>query len=84
MTKEKKWKKQARNAARKEKRKNRGWVKVTCQAICGCCEAVLWFENMERAEEATKAAWLEHATIKDDKGHEEEVDGFYGFDINQH
>lgn len=79
---DKKWeKKQAKIAKRKFRKEYKGWTRVTCQAICGCCEAVFMFESRERAEEACKAASLKHAEITDDEGHTETVDGFYGFDL---
>jgi len=78
--KEKKKDKIARNAYKK---KYKGWVKVTCGAICGCCEAKFMFKNRENAEKACKEAHLKHADITDDEGWTEQVDGFYGFNIEE-
>lgn len=72
---------EAKNAKRKEQRDHKGWTKVTCAAICGCCEAVLYFETRERAEAACRAAHLKHADITDDDGNTEKVDGFHGFNF---
>lgn len=79
---EKKWqKKQTKIAKRNFRKEYKGWTRVKCQAICGCCEAEFLFESRERAEAACKEAYLKHAEITDDTGHTETVDGFYGFDL---
>ena len=67
----------------KYKKEYKGWIKVTCQAICGCCQSVFLFKTHERAEEACKEATNKHAEITDDTGNTEQVDGFYGFDLEK-
>jgi cell division septal protein FtsQ len=74
-------KKEKRQEEKKYKKRREGWAKVTCAAICGCCEAVFYFENREKAEQVCKEATNKHITITDDEGTTEEVDGFYGFNI---
>jgi hypothetical protein len=74
-------KKKARQQEKQEVRDYRGWTKVTGRAICGCCCAVLWYTDRVRANNACKGATHKHALMKDDRGNEEMVDGFYGFDI---
>jgi len=65
----------------KYKNEYKGWTKVTCQAICGCCQSVFLFKTRERAEAACLKAQYKHAEIEDDTGNKEQVDGFYGFDL---
>lgn len=74
-------KKKAKIAKRNFSKKYKGWTRVKCSAICGCCEAEFLFETRERAEAECKEACLKHAEITDDTGHMETVDGFYGFDL---
>jgi len=80
-------KKAAKQDAKREKKELRktypGWFKVTGQAICGCCEAVLYYETRARAEAACKKVTNKHALMVDDAGNEEMVDGFYGFTVEQ-
>ena len=76
-------KKKNKNEERVFHRDHKGWYKVTCQAICGCCEAHFLFESKEKAEKACLAAAMKHAEITDDEGYTETVDGFYGFNIEE-
>lgn len=69
--------------AQKEKHDNRGWTRLTMQALCGCCTAELWYKTREAAERAAQASALTHAELVDDRGNKEDVDGFYGATIEQ-
>ena len=74
---------EAKKKVSQERKRHKGWFRVTCQAICGCCQAILYYETRERAEAACKDANLKHATMTDDEGTVEKVDGFYGFDVEE-
>jgi hypothetical protein len=85
----KKAKKAAKKAAKSSEalflKQYKGWTRVTCQAICGCCDAVLLYKTKERADEACRKAYLKHVVMVDDREppNEEKVDGFFGFNIEQ-
>lgn len=76
-------KKKAKRAARDLAKKFKGWTRVTCRAICGCCESVLYYKTRKRAEAACREATNKHAVMVDDQisPSKESIDGFYGFDI---
>lgn len=76
-------KRAAKRAVQAVARDNKGWTRVQCQGICGCCISELWYTSRERAEEACRKATNCHASMKDDRGNTDEVDGFYGFDIKE-
>ena len=67
----------------REKHDNKGWTRLTMQAICGCCTAVLWYKTREAAEKAAAESCLKHHELTDDRGMTETVDGFYGGTIEQ-
>lgn len=71
--------KASRERVERRSKIGRGWVALTCRALCGCCEAELWYSSKDRAEIAAKSMAMKHAELTDDVGETVMVDGFFPF-----